>query len=79
MKTMKKLTTVLALLLLLNSCGGSATTETKEVSADTAETVVETEDRSNVDDIPADADLGGMEFLIFTRTSVPWLISPRTI
>jgi len=75
MKIMKKLATVLALLLLLNSCGGSATTETKEVSADTAETVVETEDRSNVDDIPADADLGGMEFLIFTRTSVPWLNS----
>ncbi len=75
MKHLKKLTTVLALLLLLNSCGGSTPNEEKDTTADATETVVETEDRSNVDDIPADADLGGMEFVIFTRTSVPWLNS----
>ncbi len=73
----KKLTlAVCAVMLLLSACNqaiGNVEETGTGAAADTTAAI--TEDRSGVDDIPADADLGGMEFRILTRTSLPWLNS----
>ncbi len=82
MKHTAKFSAVLALILAFCSCGtgagkdqpGSEAPTEAPVSSET-ESEKGPETLSDVDDIPADADLGGADFVVFTRTSVPWLNS----
>ncbi|MBR4206621.1 MAG: hypothetical protein IKQ92_14200 [Clostridia bacterium] len=82
MKHTAKLLVVLALILAFCSCSTDPGKVETEPAATTdapvqsgTETEPEPETRSDVDDIPTDANLNGADFVIFTRTSVPWLNS----